>query len=279
MPSHPHRTALPEKAAVSQVSWSETGSDVRHILAAARGGAAARAEAVAGAVGAVAAQAEEDPHHGHSGHQAREQGSDAGAGEAQLGEGADAVDEQPVAEDVEDVDAEDYPHGRGGVADAVAPLCPHVEDHYGEESGEAEQVVGADEGQQFGGLAHISHHEEERGHDGHDGGAEDGVDACGGAHERARLALAAGACAEGGHERRDAVGEAHDGQQRHVEEVVAEAGGGQRGRGVVADHHVVDEAGHDGAELSDHDGQPQFEQCLVFGGGGHQRSSRRAAAR
>ncbi len=218
-------------------------------------------------VGAVAGQFEEEDGENEQHDDAREKCGNARAGQAQFGKSAHAVDEQPVAGDIEQVAAEQNPHGCAGIHDAVCELPEGVEQQDEYEGRQYGQIVRLDERHELGGLAEFVEVAVQDGH------AEGEKNACGGVDGKRVLEFAADTCTvacsgefadDGG----ESVGKARAADDDEAEQVVDEAGGAQRFGVVVPDHHGVGESQDDDADLADDDGSAQYDQSADVVGDG-----------
>lgn len=215
-------------------------------------------------VGPILPAREEDHHHRHRHDYARGQRAESRSRQSQFGRAELAVDQHPVAEDIEDVAADEHPHRERGVGDAVGKLLEDVEEADEGEGGEQHEVVGLDQRQQFRGLAQVVDGEVEAPHHADDEGGEQQVGTDGVAHHLAdalRLLLAVER-ADGG---RDGIGEAEGEDDDEVDDIVDEGRGSQFAGGMVADHQRVGKGEDDRAELSHHDGDAEHRQRLVIG--------------
>ena len=91
-------------------------------------------------------------------------GGDAGPEQAEHGEWPYAVDEQPVAHDVEHVGTYHDPHRSLRVSDAVEELFEGVEERLDGDGGQHDEIIWAYFGQEFFGLSHAVEEEIKRSH-------------------------------------------------------------------------------------------------------------------
>ena len=219
-------------------------------------GGVTRAEAAVAAI----TEEQQDARHGHD--NARERRGQTRTEKPQLRRAKLAVDENPVAEDVEQVAGDDDEHGRLRVGDAVEELLERVEAAQERQRGDVHPQVRAHQGQQLFGLAEAVDVKAEHHAHGHEDGRKGHVGREAVLHRPAyapRLAPPEQAA----HNWREAVREARGEQDDEREHGVDEAGGGQLLHGMVADHERVGETQHYVAYLPHHDGQPEGHQRAV----------------
>ena len=165
-----------------------------------------------------------------------------------------SVNQYPVAEDVQDVAADEEPHGCLRVGDAVGKLLESIEEQHEDDGDEQHDVIRTHQGEQFLRLAQAMDVQVE---DAHDGGQQDADKSVRpkrilqGASHGFLLALAEEASHDGG----QPVGETGGKDDDEVEHVVYEAGCGQVFRAMMAYHQCVGKAEDDHAQLADDDGE------------------------
>ena len=88
-------------------------------------------------------------HHHHRHEDAAAHGGESGTEQAQLRERSHAIDEHPVAEDVQYVAANHHPHRHLGMRDAIEELFHRIEDADEEYRDEVDDEVRTHEREQF----------------------------------------------------------------------------------------------------------------------------------
>ena len=104
-------------------------------------------------------------HHHH--HDAGQQRTQPGAQQTQFWHAQLAIYQNVVAHDVQSVAAQQYPHGRLGIRDAVRELLEGIEQHDKQQRHEQHKVVGLNDGYQLIGLPQMLQVQIEHGHHRH----------------------------------------------------------------------------------------------------------------
>ena len=183
---------------------------------------------------------------------ARAHSGESGTEQTQLREWTYAVDEHPVAQDVDHVAHNHHPHRHLGMSDTVQKLLHRIEYTHEEHRDQIHDEVRADEGEQFLGLSDTREIEVEYHHRQGEDAAHNHVGEERIAHLLTYLVGALHAI-ESADDRGESVREAHVRDEYEGIDVVDESCRRQFLSAMMTYHERVGEAKHDCAELSDDD--------------------------
>ena len=201
--------------------------------------------------------------HQHQLQESAQQGGKSRSHQSHFWQSPMAKDEQPVAEYVEDVGDEHYPHRHRSILYAVAELLVGIENHHGQHAQQQHQQIRANQGQKLVWQSHPRKSKEkqpgkQRHQQTNPRTSKESVPKLAGNVMLPTLSQ------QSAHNRRQAVGEAHTTHNEQGNNVIHETSCSQFVRSIMSYHKRIGEPHHDEAHLPHHDWHADAQEVCVM---------------
>ena len=196
-------------------------------------------------------------------HDTREQRTDTCTQQAHFRQAQLSVYQDIVADNIQHISAEQYPHGGLSIRNPIRKLLEAIELHHKYERSQQNQIIRFYQGNKLFRLSQISHIKIKDSHT--DGKQECHQQICQQAvTQRLSRRSVLMSSIQTSHDRGQPVREACTENNHQIEYIIDERGSTQFYRTMMTDHQRIGKPQHDNSYLPDYNGQSERNQCFVM---------------